>query len=213
MLNKIHIEKVDRNIPKEVYIQVANIHKAEISSGFLSTLSLNFLARLYRALADSPYSFLFIAKDSQNTVVGFICGGINTKKVIKRFLFRNAILSFPYLIHRLFSIKTIKKIFETLSYPSKENNSNLPEPEILNFCVSSKTQRLGIGKKFFYTLIEEFQKQGIAKIKIVTGENQVKAQRFYENNNAIKVQETEIHQGIKSFIYIYNIEINSQYNQ
>lgn len=206
MLQEIFIEKTDKDSPKEIYKQVASIHKAEIGSGFLSTLPLNFLAGLYRAFADSPYSFLLIAKDSNNTVVGFICGGINTGKVIKRFLFRNSIQSFPYLILRLFSIKTIKKIFETLLYPLKENDNNLPKPEILNFCVSSNAQRHGIGKKLFRTLVEEFHNQGIRTFKIVTGENQVKAQQFYENINAIKIKETEIHQGIKSFIYIYNIK-------
>jgi ribosomal protein S18 acetylase RimI-like enzyme len=213
MLHEIFIEKTNKDIPLEIYKQVAGIHKAEISSGFLSTLPLNFLAGLYRALANSPYSFLFIAKNSQNTVVGFICGGINTEKVIKRFLIRNAIFSLPYLVTKFFSVRTIKKILETLLYPLKENDNDLPKPEILNFCVSSNKQRLGIGKKLFYALVEEFHKQGIHKFKIVTGENQITAQQFYKNINAIKVKETEIHQGIKSFVYIYNIEINCNKNK
>ena len=100
---------------------------------------------------------------------------------------------------------TFKSIIETLFYPAQKFNYDLPKPEILNFCVSNEFQRKGVGKQLFYALIDKFRQIGIDQIKIVTGENQKKAQKFYESLSAKKVAEIEVHKGIKSLIYTYSI--------
>lgn len=188
-----------------LYIEIANIHKQEISDGFLATFSNNFLVLLYKTIATSKYSFLYVYKNNDN-VLGFICGCTDTQRLYLDFIKRTGFKTVLYIIPKLFSPKTIVKIFETLVYPNREVNRDLPESEILNFCVSGRTQGKGIGKKLFSSLIEEFKSLGISEIKIVTGQNQVSAQRFYEKIGARKVADIQIHKETDSIIYTYKFE-------
>jgi ribosomal protein S18 acetylase RimI-like enzyme len=202
--SKIKIRQIDKTAAIGSFRQIASIHKAEIKEGFLSTLGLSFLSLLYKSLSNSSYSFLIFAEE-EGEIIGFICGGIDTNKVMKQFIMRYGIFVIPKLISNFFSLRKIKRILETLFYPVQKVNYNLPKPEILNFCVSNEFQRKGVGKKLFYALIDRFRQIGIDQIKIVTGENQKKAQKFYESLSANKVAEIEVHKGIKSSIYTYSI--------
>ena len=200
----ILVRAAGKSEPSNFYKEIASIHKSEISEGFLSTLGISFLAKMYQSLSLSPYSFLIIAQENTR-VVGFICGGINTGKTMKRFFFTQGIFVLPQIMIKMLSFKTIKKILETLSYPGQKANTNLPKAEIFNFCVSNEVQGKGIGKKLFFSLCERYRQLGIDKIKIVTGENQKKAQFFYEKLSAHKIGEIEVHKGSKSLIYTYTI--------
>ena len=201
---KLKLREIDKGSNIDTYRQLASIHKAEINEGFLPTLGLPFLTRLYQSLSNSPHSFLIVAEERKK-IVGFICGGIDTSKVMRRFVMRYGMFVLPKLIVSFLSLKKIQKILETLFYPTQKINIELPKPEILNFCVSKEYQRQGIGGKLFFAFIDKLRQLGIDKIKIVTGENQKKAQNFYESMSAKKVADIEIHKGVKSSIYIYEI--------
>lgn len=204
MKESILVRKLTANSPEEYFSQIAKIHQDEIVEGFLSTLGVKFLSKLYCNLCDSPYAFLYVAIIN-NRICGFICGSTDTSKVYKYFIMRNGIFILPLIIPKILSFKKIGRIFETLIYPQKKENVALPKNEILNFCISSNFQRKGIGKKLFKVLVNEFKNLNFNKIKIVTGLSQIKAQRFYESLGAIKVTDIEIHRNTKSLIYIYDI--------
>jgi len=205
MKESILIKKLTANSPKEYFNQIAKIHQDEIVEGFLSTLGVKFLSKLYCSLCDSPYAFLYVAVIN-NRICGFICGSTDTSKVYKYFIMRNGIFILPLIIPKILSFKKIRRIFETLIYPQKKENVVLPKNEILNFCISSNFQRKGIGKKLFKVLVNEFKSLNLNRIKIVTGANQIKAQKFYESAGAIKFTDIEVHRDSKSFIYVYNIK-------
>ena len=204
MKESILIKKLTPNSPEEYFSQIAKIHQDEIVEGFLSTFGVKFLSKLYCNLCDSPYAFLYVAIIN-NRICGFICGSTDTSKVYKYFIMRNGILILPLIIPKILSFKKIGRMLETLIYPQKKANVGLPKNEILNFCISHDFQRKGIGKKLFKVLIKEFKNLNFNKIKIVTGVNQIKAQRFYESVGAIKFTDIEIHRDSKSFIYIYTV--------
>jgi ribosomal protein S18 acetylase RimI-like enzyme len=201
----IAVERANSSAPRDIFDQVAEIHLAEINEGFLATLGSGFLKRLYRALAESPHAFLLIAME-RDVVVGFICGGTDTAKVYRSFMMRWGVLILPSLLPKLFSFHRMKRIVETLLYPSKEEVADLPKPEILNFCVSSKHQRKGVGRLLFIELVKEFQSRGISRIRIVTGKDQRSAQGFYESLGAEKVAEFEVHEGTASLVYVYDLD-------
>ena len=106
---------------------------------------------------------------------------------------------------RTSDFKKIERILETLKYPQRKENIGLPKNEILNFCISRDFQRKGIGKKLFTILVDEFKSLNFNRIKIVTGANQIKAQKFYESLGAMKFTNIEVHRDSNSFIYVYNI--------
>lgn len=208
MSEPIHLELLTSKSPESYFGQIARIHQDEIKSGFLSTLGTKFLVRLYKHLSVSPYSFIFAAI-SGSQVLGFICGSTDTTRVYKSFMLHSGLSSLAILFPRLLSFERIKQVLETLLYPGKKENLGLPNSEIFNFCVSQPAQQRGIGKMLFAALVKEFQRLNIEQIKIVTGAEQKKAQNFYNSMQAQRVREIEIHKGTKSFIFVYNIQKES----
>jgi ribosomal protein S18 acetylase RimI-like enzyme len=190
--------------PNAIFEELARIHQSEIHEGNLSALGTKFLVTLYRALASSPHSFVFACRDDE-TVLGFICGSLDTRSVYRDFIRRAGISAFVVLLPRLFSLSRLRRIAETLFYPSAQEVDELPSSEILNFCVRSTHQGRHIGSRLFTTLCSEFQARGISCIRIVTGERQESARRFYERKGASYLRSIEVHKGVRSLIYIYKL--------
>lgn len=192
-------------VNQDVSRMCAEIHMQEIPDGFLPTFGVGFLSHLYSHIATSDKSFLIVAL-RQGEVCGFICGSYGNGSLYKSFLARNFIKVAIPVAFRLFSPGVLTKIIEILKYPAGESMDDLPGSEILNFCVSGTCQGQGVGQMLFRALCEEFHDKGIARIRIVTGVNQVSAQNFYISAGAIKVADIQIHRNISSQIYIYTIE-------
>lgn len=199
--------EVRRVVPADstsVFNQLAEIHRKEIHEGFLSTLGDRFLVRLYTTLANANNSFVFASFEGDK-MLGFIVGAMDTGAVYKEFARKAGLSSFVALLPKLFSLARIRRILETLLYPKKKQADDLPEPEILNFCVRSETQGQGVGGRLFEELCAEFSRRGVPRIRIVTGESQRSAQTFYERKGAHLAAETEVHKDTKSRIYVFDI--------
>jgi ribosomal protein S18 acetylase RimI-like enzyme len=201
-VSHVRIERLTDECADEVLLQIADIHRREISEGFLSTVGSNFLMKLYRCVAGSPHTFLLAAM-SDGSVLGFVAGCADTSQFYKYFFKRAGISVLPMLLPKLLSVDRLKRITETLLYPRRKHNQGLPASEILNFCTCREFQGQGIGRTLFSALMEEFRSRGIEEIKIVTGAHQVSAQKFYEKLGAGLVKDIEVHRGAKSLVYLY----------
>jgi len=190
-----------------VFSQMAEIHRCEIHEGFLSSLGDTFLAGLYTYLSESDDAFALAAMEGDR-MLGFIVGAMDTGQVYKGFAKKGGFAAMRVLLPKLMSPARIKRILETLLYPKRKQSDGLPEPEILNFCVRTAAQGQGVGGALFRALLEEFRKRGVAKIRIVTGESQQSAQRFYETKGSVFVKETEVHQGTKSRVYVHETAVS-----
>ena len=182
---------------KKDAVHIARIHLREINQGFLSSLGEKFLIKLYEAMILSKNSFVVIAKKN-NQIIGFISGSVNARKFYKYFLKK---YFFQVLFVLLLKITNFKKIFETLKY-SRENQ-NLPQAELLSAAVKKEYQGKGVAQKIFRMFVQEMQKQGIKKFKVVVGENLPRAVRFYEKVGFKYHASVSIHQNKLSKIYIY----------
>jgi ribosomal protein S18 acetylase RimI-like enzyme len=144
-------------------------------------------------------------------LLGFICGSTNTKSTFIQVLLRSGIGLIFSLLPNVFSFRTIKKMYETVRYASTGASETasasevLPRAEILNFCVNGRIQGRGIGRLLFTALCSEFRQRGVATIKIVTGEYQISAQRFYHAAHARLAGNLEIHENSKSVVFLYDI--------
>lgn len=197
------IERVSAKSPAEYYHQMVRIHKEEIHEGFLTSLGSGFLLKLYGCLAASSKAVVFVAvRDGQ--VVGFICGSINTSEVYREFIGRSGFAAGILLVPRLLSLSVFRKVIETLLYPARASNQELPHSEILSFCVGRANQRQGIGKRLFCVLIDELRNHGVEQVKIVTGSSQIEAQQFYGSIGARRVAEIEVHKGSNSLVFVYD---------
>lgn len=190
----------------DIHKIIIQIHRNEISQGFLSSLGNNALALLFSLAAESKFGQLYVAqKIESGRVVGFLLGTINTNAFYRDFLRRKSLKAVFILAPKLLSLKRIRKLFETLFYPHKKSIQTLPKPELLDVAVSKEFQGTGVAQMLFDEFLKKLHSIGIDEFKITTGEELIGAQRFYEKLGAKKVGEVEIHKGQKTLIYVYSI--------
>jgi len=185
---------------------VIRIHRIEISQGFLSSLGDNALALLFSHASESRFGRLLIAKDaSSGQIVGFLLGTVDTGAFYKDFLCKKSLKAVFVLAPKLLSLERVRKIFETLFYPTKEELKALPKPELLDIAVLKEYQGTGVAQLLFQEFAKKLYVIGIDRFKITTGESLLGAQQFYEKLGAEKASEIEVHKGQKTWVYIYRI--------
>lgn len=204
MGNQISIIELDNNASQVRFEECAAIHIEQITGGFLSTLGPKVLARVYWSIAASPNAFI-LAGLSDGHIVGFICGCYDTRKLYQDVIRDNAFAFAIAGLRRFLSPNTLRKIWETLAYPSKKQPQGIPQEEILNFCVSPRIQRSGLGSNLMKTLCQKFRGNNVTAIRIVTGADQKSAISFYEKIGASRVHTFEVHRGVSSYIYRYEL--------
>ena len=187
--------------------QISSIHQETLEHGFLSSLGGQFLKQIYRELAKDPNSHLVCATRNQ-VIVGFICGTTNTSAFYKRFLKRNLLYGMLVLFPKLVSFRVLKRIIETLIIPSKTKNISLPSAQLLNFCISEEYQGKGVGGSLFKRLMSWFQSKNISEVTIITGKDQLSAQRFYHKQGLNQQNTVVLHDSNESVVYIWDSRSN-----
>ena len=183
----------------------AEIHLREIPDGFLPTFGADFLTHLYDHIARSERSVLLVAL-VDGDVLGFICGSYGTGSLYKSFLVRKHLRILGPIARRLFAPGVLRRVWEILRYPTGVVANDLPGSEILNFCVSRSSQGRGIGRRLFRALCDEYRDRGISKVRIVTGAEQESARRFYESVGASPAAVIQVHNGVDSVVFVYEID-------
>lgn len=183
---------------KEDALTIAKIHKAQISHGFLSSLSVSFLATFYQSLIESPVSFCLVAR-KENKVVGFISGTTNTARWQRYFLKHYFFHSLWFLLPKLFSLASVKKAVEALWYPSKE--SSLPSAELLTLAVDNRYWGTGVGAGLLAEFLVQMKSREVKCCRVVVGETLLQARRFYEKHGFIFEKIITIHGKEPSRVY------------
>ena len=188
----------------------AVLHIEGIDMGFISSLGIDFVTALYRAIAQSPESFGYVAI-KEDRVVGFATFTTNLKGLYKSIMKKN-IIRFGFLLFgKLFSWRMIKKVFETLFYPSRIKKYQLPEAELLSMSVLPAARRHGLATRFIKMGFEECSRRGIKELKILAATKIGPINKVYEKFGFKVVAQIENH-GIVSNVYVVptNHFINSQ---
>jgi ribosomal protein S18 acetylase RimI-like enzyme len=185
--------------------QAVKIHRQEIGQGFLSSLGDKALELIFSLAASSDAGVLFLARDESKTICGFLLGTINTGRFYKHFLLTKSVPAMLYLAPKMISIERIRKVMETLLYPSKKDSDRYPDAELLDIAVLKEKQGTGLAQQLFYAFVEHLRQKGIGEFKITTGETLIRAQKFYEKLGACKVASIEVHKGQKTYIYLYQV--------
>lgn len=180
---------------KKDAFKMAKIHKQEINMGFLSSLPLPFLEKIYLSVIEND--FCVVAKEN-NDIVGFIAGTSDIKKLYSFFFKKYFFYSLFIFLPKLFDIK---KIIEDIFYIKKEEI----KPELLTIAVKKDFQGRGIAREMLALFLSEMRKRGVRVFRVVVGEELKSAINFYEKNGFKFLKETEVHKGQKSRIYIYHL--------
>jgi len=183
--------------------QAAGLHIFGISGGFISSLGLDFVTALYEAIADSKNSFGYVTCEGKE-VIGFVAFTENINSLYKSIVLKKGV-RFAFLLgSRLFSWTRLKRIWETLVYPSRIQTDNLPAAELLSIAVCPQARGKGIASQLIEAGIAECRKRGIDRVKVLVGANLAAANRLYVKCGFEKAGEIMNH-GALSNIYLRRI--------
>ncbi len=179
---------------------VAALHVSGISTGFISSLGIDFVTALYEAIAKNKSSFGFVAEENDK-VLGFVAFTTNINKLYKSVILKKGWRFALLLAGKMFSLKRIKKVFETLFYPSRIKKMNLPSAELLSIVVADESQRKGLGLQLLQKGLAGCAKRGIDKVKVLVGADNKPANELYQKCGFEFVGQINNH-GILSNIYV-----------
>jgi ribosomal protein S18 acetylase RimI-like enzyme len=181
---------------------VAKLHVSGINLGFISSLGIDFVTELYEAIAQSNYSFGYVAIENER-VIGFIAFTTNLNALYKSVVLKKG-LRFAFLLARkMISWHTIKRIFETLFYPSRTKIRDLPKAELLSIAVSDIARGRGVATQLIRKGLYECANRDIAEVKVLVRASIEPANKLYIKCGFNFVGEIDSH-GIISNIYVTN---------
>jgi len=180
--------------------QVAALHIECISTGFISSTGIDFVTSLYEAIAQSKTSFGVVAVQDNN-VLGFAAFTLNINKLYKSVVWRKGLKFALLLAGQMLSIIRIKKMLETLFYPSRIKNMNLPSAELLSIAVASEEQRKGLAGKLIEKGLQHYKETDIDKIKVLVGVDNKAGNKLYLKYGFELAGQINNH-GVLSNIYI-----------
>ena len=158
--------------------QVAALHIQCISTGFISSMGIDFVTNLYEAIVQSNSSFGVVAVRKGN-VLGFAVFTTNINTLYKAVIWRKGLRFAMILAGQICSLKQIKKIFETLFYPARINNKDLPSAELLSIAVAPEEQRKGLAGKLIEKGFRHYRKTGVDKVKVLIGADNKAGNELY----------------------------------
>ncbi len=178
----------------------AALHIQGISTGFISSLGIDFVTALYEAIGESESSFGFAAEEN-GRVLGFVAFTTNINKLYKSVVLKKGWRFVLLLAGNMFSLKRIKKVFETLVYPTRIKKMNLPSAELLSIVVADESQGKGLGGQLLQKGLAECAKRGIEKVKVLVGADNKPANKLYLKRGFELVEQIDSH-GVVSNIYV-----------
>jgi ribosomal protein S18 acetylase RimI-like enzyme len=187
-------------IKPEHAIQIARLHKEGIPTGFLSSLGEGFLADLYQAISQSPDGFGFVVRDEKG-IVGFVAFCSNLRQLYKQVCRRKGFKLLFILIPKIFSLRTIQKIYENIFYPKRTKSLNLPDAELLSIVVSPNCRGKGFARSLIEAGLQECHNRGILQIKVLVADSNQPANHLYQQVGFKLATKIENH-GVVSNVYV-----------
>jgi len=195
---------------------IAQLHMDGIQTGFLLSLGHDFLARLYEALVRSRYGLLLVALDDWGEVQGFVSASKSIRrfylsfmlgpagiKSVARFLIRRSPTRAKPAGEALGLYRFVEKCGESLFYPFRKSNPNLPEAELLSIVVKKEMWGRGTADELINALKRRFSNQGMKNFRVVVGSGNRRACRFYEKHGGKMSGQIEVHRGEISNVYVF----------
>ena len=178
---------------------VAALHIQGINTGFISSLGIGFVTALYEAIAKSVSSFGFAVEDNDK-VLGFVAFTTNLNRLYKSIIAKKGWRFALLLAGKMFSLKRIKKILETLFYPGRVKKMHLPDAELLSIAVDPAKYHNGLATELVRKSFEHCRKIGLDKVKVLVAAANEPANRLYLKCGFKLVGQIDNH-GVTSNIY------------
>jgi len=180
--------------------QVAALHIQCISTGFISSMGIDFVTSLYDAIVKSKSSLGVVAVRNEK-VIGFVSFTTNLNKLYKSLIRRKGLKFALLLAGNVLSLRRIKKIFETLSYPARIKKMNLPSAELLSIAVAPEERRKGLAGQLIEKGLRLYRKTGVDKVKVLIGADNKAGNKLYLKSGFELIGQIVSH-GVLSNIYV-----------
>jgi len=183
---------------------VAELHRTGIRTGFLSSLGSMFLRQLYAAIPSCPAGFGRVWQEPGGEVLGFIACAESTGRLYKQGLWRRGVRMALPLIRFAVRPSVIKRIWQTLRYPSQVGD-DLPPAEVLSIVVSEAARGKGVGKALVCSAFDELARRGMDAVKVAVWAENDPGNRFYQSCG-FALALTREHHGLPMNIYVAPIK-------
>jgi len=180
--------------------QVAALHIQCISTGFISSMGIDFVTSLYDAIVKSKSSLGVVAVRNEK-VIGFVAFTTNLNKLYKSIIRRKGLKFALLLAGNVLSLRRVKKIFETLFYPARTKKINLPPAELLSIAVAPEERRKGLAGQLIKKGLRLYRKTGVDKVKVLIGADNKAGNKLYLKTG-FKLIGQIVNHGVLSNIYV-----------
>jgi ribosomal protein S18 acetylase RimI-like enzyme len=192
---------------------VAALHAQRISEGFLPTLGIGFLERLYGRMVRSDTARVFVVDDDTNPhdaydVVGFVATADDTGRFYREFLRHDG---FAAALHSAgVLVRSPRKVWETFRYGTRGTDgeadargAELPAAEVFAIAIAPHVEGRGLGAALLAAALDRFRADGITAARVVTAVGNEAAQRMYERAGFRAFSRTEVHAGVPQAVLVW----------
>lgn len=173
MMKTLTIRKMEAKDVKPVVYLYQNY----MNDSIIKHLGKDFLNLVWEFLVDTDYSLNFILEDRKR-VVGYISGTFDSDKIFKTFFLRRGFSLSKFIFSNLGKIpKCLTLLLEMYSY-LKNTSLNSVKAELLFITIHPEFRGKGWAKKLIFTILEEFKKQNISKVKVTTIRSNLKVNQL-----------------------------------
>jgi ribosomal protein S18 acetylase RimI-like enzyme len=172
---------------------ISRMHMENISTGFLSSLGLGFLTRLYRAMIAWPKAVVLVA-DAGAGPVGFVAGVADTGAFYKHFLVRSGIPAGVAALPALVRPSGLRKAWETLRYSDEADGAVIGvEAELLSMAVDPPFRGQGLAHRLGTGLLADPVMAGRGAVRVVVGASNPVAIAAYQKMGFVDAGSIEVH--------------------
>jgi len=180
--------------------QVAALHIQCISTGFISSMGIDFVNSLYDAIVKSKSSLGVVAVRN-GKVLGFAAFTTNLNKLYKSVVWRKGLIFALLLAGNMLSLRRVKKMLETLFYTDRTKKMNLPSAELLSIVVGPEERGKGLAGKLIEKGFRHCRKTGVDKVKVLIGADNKAGNKLYLKTGFELIGQIVNH-GVLSNIYV-----------
>jgi|FLYL01.1.fsa_nt_gi glycosyltransferase involved in cell wall biosynthesis/ribosomal protein S18 acetylase RimI-like enzyme len=173
---------------------VAELHRRGIETGFLSSLGVRFLQRLYRFMLTDPSCRVLVAADADDQIVGFIAGTADTAGLYRRFLEGGGVTAGLAAAPRMLRPSVTRRLWETLRYGTDRADG----PELLAMAVAPGWRGQGLGKSLVDALKDWARQEGLDRMRVVVGADNRPAIALYRQAGFGRPKPMSVHSGERS---------------
>jgi ribosomal protein S18 acetylase RimI-like enzyme len=182
---------------------VAVLHATAIDEGFLSSLAVRVLQRLYARIVASPHGFLLVVdsvesvKGHEPRLAGFVAGSDAIGQLYREFLLRDGFSVVVSSAPRL--LRSLPRVLETLRY-GVTDTTHRNETELLALAVDSAERRRGVGAALVEAFMTTSRNSGSSSARVVVGATNHRAVALYGRAGFRESTVLQLHSGTDSVV-------------